>query len=138
MSETVFTEDWAWTKEFEQGHELYDEHHKKFLEIINFSKKVIKERSCEEEISLVFFRLIYYVENCFIEEEIRLRENAYPVFKNHREEHNQFIKQIVDFQQKYKAGDSRICSKLLIFLQDWFDNHILMSDRSAAEFLLAK
>ncbi len=138
MIQTEQTEDWAWTEEFSFGNEIYDNHHKKFLDIINFSKRVIKERSCEEEISLVFFRLIYYVENYFMEEEIMLRENKYPDFKLHREEHYKFIKQIVDLQQKYKDGEKKICARLLLILEDWFNGHILNADKLAAEFLQNK
>jgi hemerythrin len=136
MEHTLFTEERIWTSEFESNHPMYDDHHRKFFEIINLLVKVIHNRSCEEEISLVFFRLIYYVEKNFVEEEMLLRESKYPEFRKQREEHAGFISQVVAFQQAYKEGDKRICQKLLVFLQDWFENHIMDSDMKAARYLL--
>ena len=127
-----------WIEEYTVNIEKIDEHHKKFLDIINMLIKIKNDRSCEEEISLVFFRLIYYVENYFIDEETYMKKLKFPGFKPHREEHNTFIREIIKFQDLYQKGDRTICNDLYDCLQNWFDVHILGKDREAALFLIEK
>ena len=127
---------WEWKEEYELNIEKIDEHHKRFLEIINLLINVTENRSCEEEISLVFFRLIYYVENYFIDEEIYLKEYNCVNLKEHKEEHNRFVKEIVRFQQEYQQHDKTVCKRLLKYLQTWFNEHILGYDKVAAELIL--
>lgn len=76
-----------WKDEYTVNLEKIYGHHKKFLDIINMLIKIKNDRSCEEEISLVFFRLIYYVENFFADEEFYMKKKKFPQFKPHREEH---------------------------------------------------
>lgn len=129
-------------RDWQEGYTLnlprIDEHHKKFLDVINLLIKVNNERTCEEEISLVFFRLIFYAENYFVDEEILFKEYGYSNFKQHKEEHNLFIKQVVTFQEEYKNNDRTVCKRMLIFLSEWFDKHILEYDKEAAKYLLEK
>ena len=127
---------WEWKEEYELKIDKIDNHHKKFLDIINLLIKITEDRSCEEEISLIFFRLVYYVENYFIDEEIYFKEYNYSNLKQHKEEHNKFIQEIVKFQTQYQENDKTVCSRLLKYLQDWFNNHILDYDKEAAKMIL--
>ena len=127
-----------WKEEYNLNVEKIDDHHKKFLDVINLLIKVTNDRSCEEEISLVFFRLIYYVENYFVDEEILLKTYEYINFKQHKEEHNNFIAKIVKFQEEYKNRDRTVCQRMLKYLSEWFDEHILGYDKDASEYLLEK
>ena len=127
---------WEWKEEYELKIDKLDEHHKRYIEIINLLINVIENRSCEEEISLVFFRLIYYIENYFIDEELLLKEYNCDNLKEHKEEHNKFIKEIVKFQEGYQQEDKSVCKSLLKYLQSWFKEHILEYDREAAELIL--
>lgn len=127
-----------WIEEYMVNLEKIDEHHKKFLDIINMLIKIKNERSCEEEISLVFFRLIYYVENYFIDEETYMKDHKYPGFKQHKEAHNNFIHGIIKFQEQYQTGDKTVCDRLYDYLQTWFNEHILGKDREAVAFLIEK
>ncbi|MCF8372176.1 MAG: bacteriohemerythrin [Bacteroidales bacterium] len=127
-----------WKEEYMVNLEKIDEYHQKFLDILNMLIKIKNERSCEEEISLVFFRLIYYMENYFIEEETYMKDYKYPGFKQHKEAHNNFIHEIIKFQELYQKADKTVCNRLFDYLQTWFDEHILGEDRKAAGFLIEK
>lgn len=127
---------WEWKEEYELKIDKIDNHHKKFLDVINLLIKITENRSCEEEISLIFFRLVYYVENYFVDEEIYLKEYNSVNLKQHKEKHNKFIKEIVKFQREYQSNDKTVCSRLLIFLQNWFNDHILGYDREAVKLIL--
>jgi len=125
-----------WKEEFNLNLPKIDDHHKKFLDVINLLIKVTNERSCEEEINIVFFRLVYFVENYFVDEEIYFKEYGYENFKQHKEEHNKFIRQIIKFQEEYKEHDRTVCGRMLKYLSDWFDEHVLGYDKEAANYLL--
>ena len=127
---------WEWKDEYELKIDKLDEHHKKFLDVINLLIKITENRSCEEEISLIFFRLVYYVENYFVDEEIYLKEYNSANLKQHKEEHNKFIKEIVKFQKEYQDNDKTVCLRLLKYLQNWFKVHILDYDREAVKLIL--
>jgi len=127
---------WEWKEEYELKIDKIDNHHKKFLDIINLLINITENRSCEEEVSLIFFRLVYYVENYFIDEEIYLQEYNYENLKQHKEAHNKFINDIIEFQKQYQDKDKTVCARLLSYLQAWFNNHILGYDKEAVKVIL--
>lgn len=129
----MYINELTWIPEFETGDVFYDNLHKKFLDIINMARKVIYNRTCEEEISLIYFRLIYFIENNVVEEENYLKENTVSSITLHRKEHNHLIKTIIHYQNLFFEGDRRSCQKLLVFLRDWFQEHMLDTDKQALD-----
>jgi hemerythrin len=127
-----------WKSEFAVNLEFVDNHHKKFLDLTNEMKSIMNQKSCDRDLSLIFIKLIHYTEDYFQEEEMYFKQLDYPNFKQHKDQHNQFIRRIRDFQESYMNGDKEICLNLLKCLDDFFVTHILGYDREAVSFLSGK
>ena len=127
-----------WKNAYKQGIERLDTHHQKFHEIINAIAELDHEKSKEDKISLIFFKLMFYVENHFIDEENFMQEHNYPDFASHKEKHNVFIREVIKFQEEYQNGDKTVVERLYTSLTAWFDNHILVDDKVFADFLIKK
>jgi len=125
----------VWKPEYDVEVEFINKHHKKFVEALNLLAHVIKERQCRELMMDVFFKLTFYIENYFIEEETYLRNYNYPKFQQHKTEHSKFIEEFVHFRNEY-GKDDRVCLKMYQFLRKWFDSHILQYDNDAVNFLI--
>ncbi len=128
---------YCWKEKYTLNVEFLDEQHKKFLDIINLLKKHITNQDFNKEsISKIFYSLVYYAENYLVKEEIYLSNSKYPKFDDHRKEHNVFINRIIIFQSDFRNNNKNICINMLLFLENWFDNHILIKNKEFAEYLI--
>lgn len=129
---------YEWKDEYVVNIKIIDAQHKMFIDICNQLIHAINEERCKEEMSSVFFALSHFALNHFANEEIYLSEFQYPEFKRHREFHKQFIETIADLQNKYKDGQEGVCLELVIYLKNWFHNHVRKYDKDVVEFLKEK
>ena len=125
-----------WKKEYNVNVSFIDEHHQKFLEVLNSFQEASEEGFCKDKMSEIFFSLVHYAEHYLIREIIYFKE--YPNFAHHQEAHNNFIERISIFQNDYQAGKEGVCKEMYAFLYDWFQNHILKYDREAVDYLRSK
>ncbi len=125
-----------WKTEYNVNISFIDEHHRKFVEILNRILEINNEASCGHNISEAFFSLVYYAEHYLIREQMYLKE--YQNFQYHQDLHNQFIDRVTRFQDDFKKGKKNICSDMALYLYEWFENHILNYDKEATAFLKEK
>jgi len=125
-----------WKKEFNVNIGFIDDHHKKFLKILNQVREAALEEACLETISRIFYSLVHYAEHYLINEEIYFKE--YSNLSQHKEAHNQFIERIKKLQEDFEAGKEKICFELYTYLFNWFNNHILQYDKESLKFLAGK
>ena len=61
-----------------------------------------------------------------------------PELWRHRKEHNDLVKQVLDFKQKYDQGAVALSVEMGAFLKDWLVNHILKVDKRYSVYLNQK
>lgn len=83
-------------------------------------------------------QLLDYTKAHFAAEEGLMRRYAYPQFAAHKEQHEQFTAQVVEFRQRFHGGQTAMTVDLMFFLQNWLTNHILGSDLQYSPFVRAK
>ena len=107
-----------------------DIQHRRIVEII---KKLNTNQNVDYKI--IFDQLAFYIEDHFDAEEQYMREFAYDKTESHIEKHKTFRNTIFGVTNacfSYNAFHSCISS----YLDEWFDNHILVVDKELAVFLL--
>lgn len=135
MKRPVSPDPYTWKKEYELHHELYDEQARKFLDIINQMKRIIAGGVKDRDISDIFFQLTYYYEQYMIREEINMKELAYDMLDSHRLSHKEFIDHILAFREGYEKGDQGVYDEMYCYLEKWFDEHLMVDDRAAVDFI---
>jgi len=71
----------------------------------------------------------------FAHEEGLMLRNAYPRYQQHKAEHDDLIRQALDFQREVAAQRIAVSAGMLQFLKDWLTRHIRESDRLVADYL---
>lgn len=131
----------SWSDKFLLGVKKIDEQH---MELINQINKLVVVNNMNENTEtikeLVTFLKEYVVYHFTSEEELQLKY-AYPHYKEHRIEHFNFLKKVVNFESQFLRSDSEDQRKNLLHkmngeLVNWLSEHINDSDRKVAEHLL--
>jgi hemerythrin-like metal-binding protein len=126
---------YQWKQEYQLDVEFLDERHQKFLDLVNLLVQAINEEKEADELPQLFFKLMNFVENYFLQEEMLFKEYQYHDLEKHQEEHNQFVQKIAFFQDEFSKGNESVGYEMLGFLSWWIKDRIMRYDSNALEFL---
>jgi len=135
---TIQLQPQIWKEEYVVNISTIDAHNRNFFEVMNFMIDTINCGKCSENIAEIFFKLTYYIENYLIDEELYCKEYSYPKFNEHKEAHNQFVNRVTQFETNYATDPESVCVKLVEYLEEWFENHMIKQDQEVVKFLLEK
>ncbi len=124
-----------WQVEFNVNVKFIDEQHQYFFKVLKDLEALVNSNSCRENISGIFFSMVHYVDNYLIQEEIYFKNLNYPGLKDHHIKHNVFVTGIINLKDDYANGKTDICDTLLVFMTDYFYDHILGYDLYAVDYL---
>lgn len=124
-----------WNESFLVGVEPFDEHHKQLVELLNRSYTELVYDAPLESCGELLDELSDYVSYHFVAEELWMMENSYPRYEEHIAEHNNYIKQLQEFQKDYKQGRTETSLEVFTFLRRWLVEHILKSDAEYGRFI---
>jgi len=112
-----------------------DYQHKKLIEEINdFYNNLFRKRS-KEAISDIVYQLKKYSIYHFQTEEALMKKYGFNGFKEHRQEHQEFISKIDEIEKKLEVGKMVLTIEIANFLKDWLTNHVFNTDKKYSEFL---
>jgi hemerythrin len=83
-------------------------------------------------------RLLEYAHTHFATEEVLMTEHGFPALLTHCAEHDRFAQSVAKFLEAYDAGKAGVPVSLMLFLQAWLKEHILVSDKAYSSFLNAR
>jgi len=118
-----------WRDEYSVKIASIDTQHQKLVAILNQLHEGMVSGHGTEHLSSVLASLVEYTAKHFAFEEQLFAEHQYPQTKEHIEEHQRLVTQVLDFQKKYATGQASINMQLMKFLKDWLIKHILGSDK---------
>ena len=98
---------------------------------------VPKEMAIELFKPFVMKELVEYVMFHFKDEEGIMESINYPGLREHKMQHELFIKEILSSVNAYKNGKQLIPNSFVRFLRDWLFNHILVDDKEWARHYFA-
>ncbi len=125
-----------WNDELSVGIEEIDEQHKVLVGLVNEMHDAIHEHHGSEASQRILERLAEYTKIHFAVEESLMRIVDYPGYEEHKKQHEELIKEIVELQGKIARGEGSISFKLLHFLKMWLTQHILDSDKEYSPYML--
>lgn len=117
-----------WKDNFNTSLEEIDKQHRFLVNRINelIELKAMKEESIN--LYPILLLLVGYAQFHFQYEENLFSKINETKVEKHIEDHKEFSKVIDDFNEKYIDGTRDIDDNLLIFLYNWWTNHILEKD----------
>lgn len=126
-----------WNYNFNVGVNIFDEHHHHLINLVNSLYNAIQLNN-RVEAKLILFELVDYIKYHLSTEERLMQEYNYPSIDEHEIFHSIFCKQLHDLQLKLNANDSLYNIQLVVYLKDWLMDHILITDRDLARYLISK
>lgn len=122
-----------WNDKYSVHVEEIDEQHKKLFEIINKTIDVYEARS--DNLLDVLKELVDYVGYHFNTELQYMAEYDYPGYGDHNKEHTLFTQKVVEFLDKVDVDQNALVREMIIFMKDWYVNHVLNTDQKMGKFL---
>ncbi|MDM8559369.1 bacteriohemerythrin [Candidatus Parabeggiatoa sp. HSG14] len=127
-----------WTDDLSVGIEIADIHHKKLVSMINALHNAIIKGYSKKVMENILSALSVYTQKHFEYEEKLFETYNYPEYKEHKRQHDNLKKQVLEFNEEFNAGNTMLSIKLLDFLKSWLIQHIVKSDKKYAAFLNEK
>lgn len=122
----------------ETGISIIDKHHKRLFSIIDKLDELIDGNKCNKDLAQIFYKLTFYVEDYFTDEELLYKKYSYPKLSEIKQKHREFIADLSAVRRSFFDGKEHICITLKVFLQKWFQSHLIEYDKEAIEFLKEK
>ena len=124
-----------WNKKLETGLENVDKQHRKLVDLRNALGTLLSiDDVNEEDLKKIVEELIFYTKYHFTEEEKEMsicRVDERHISK-HKEIHNGFLENVLNFKKELLSGRGRVSADLFDFLTNWLVYHILGSDMTMA------
>ena len=115
-----------------------DAQHKKLIGLINQLHGAMSEGKGKEASGKILSDLLYYTVSHFTYEEKLFQQYGYAGYDAHRKDHEDLTGQVKDFKSQFDKGTLGLTLKLMTFLKDWLNNHILGTDKKYVAFLNSK
>ena len=64
-----------------------------------------------------------------------MKKLNYDEFESHVDSHRKFTDRILAFREGYERGDNDIYDEMYFYLEKWFDDHMMIEDRRAVDFI---
>jgi hemerythrin-like metal-binding protein len=119
------------------GNSQIDHDHQKLVHYVNEMHDAMMAGHGKDVVGPILHKLVLYTHEHFAREEGIWRAGHYAGLVAHQKLHHDLLKTVTDFQAKYNAGAVALSVDVMNFLRDWLKNHILKSDKEAADAIAA-
>ena len=123
-----------WSDSMSVGVTLMDEDHKTIITLINLLHENIHSKKDTKNISSIINVLVNYTIFHFEREEKIMQSANYPNLELHQKKHASLKDEVRNIAELYDEGQNLDQDKLLTFLKDWLNNHILKEDMQYRTF----
>lgn len=127
-----------WEKSFSVGVSSIDSQHMKLVQMINDLHDSMKSGKGQDVLKKILNDMANYTVNHFNTEEMLFKKHAYPETDEHIMQHRIFIEKVGEIKKELEAGKPVFTLKLMNFLKDWLQNHILKTDMAYRSFFEEK
>ncbi len=124
----------TWSDKYSVNVKEIDDQHKKLIALLNELHGAMSVGKGKDAMSAVLKNLIDYTAYHFSTEEKYMQQFNYPGYVYHKGEHSDFVKQVLDFQRKFEAGQTSVTIDVIKFLNGWVTDHIQGTDAKYGPF----
>ena len=127
----------TWQNSYSVGIKLIDDQHKVLIRLTNrlfVNCMAGRERTRDAFLDTVREAIDYVGYHFGTEEKVMDRIN-YPDYAKHKMEHADFVREVYDKVDEYKAGKLMAPLSFVYFLRDWVLLHIAVSDKKLGGYL---
>ena len=132
----------SWTKDLAVGNSEIDGQHQELFAAVDAIVTAVREGRGQQELGRTLKFLEQYTTFHFSAEERLMADLGYPGLDLQRAEHNQFIRELADWRQRYEADAPPAAFDLLLDLEHrlvgWLRAHVAGTDHALGEFLAAR
>lgn len=105
-----------------------DQQHQRLVGMINRLHDALRAGGDPAVAKAVLDDLVAYTKYHFSAEERLMEQCGYPELEEHRRKHRAMEAQVMAFQEQAAGGGATVQLKLMNFLRDWLQKHILETD----------
>ena len=127
----------VWNDTFNVGDAEIDRQHRKLVAMLNDLHDSMMRGDGNRVMGSLLENLVRYTKTHFVTEEKLMTQSGYPGLRAHKAEHDALEAEVVKLFGDWKAGRVALSLKVLIFLKNWLQGHILGSDMKLAAYLKA-
>jgi hemerythrin-like metal-binding protein len=124
-----------WNDSYSVSIRAIDAQHRHLFDLLNKLHDAMMAGKSEPVLGPVLQELIRYVGTHFEAEEGILQKHRYPMLSEHRKQHKELAAEVIDFEEKYRAGTVMPGLPLMEFLRSWLTHHIFETDRRYSGYL---
>ena len=122
-----------WKDSMSVGHQMIDRDHKMLIQYVNEMHAAMMAGKGKDIVGAILNRLVAYTKDHFGREEIVWKSGRYADFDQHKKQHTDLLATVAEFKVKYDKGTVALSVDVMNFLRNWLTNHILISDKGAAD-----
>lgn len=118
-----------WKDSFSVGNDEIDRQHKRLFQLTNELHDGMMRGEGRAVVGSLLEQVISYTKTHFAAEEQMMAQAQYPDLPAHRAKHQDLTRQVTAIYDEYRSGGAVVTLKVLTFLKDWLQNHILETDK---------
>jgi len=117
-----------WEDVFSIGNSEMDLEHQRLLEIYNELIILIQNNKNRTAFAEILSKMTDYSLFHFKDEEEYMQKIKYPRYKEHKQIHKEFIIEVATFNTNLLSNTPPTPEEILLFIKEWWMNHILKED----------
>jgi hemerythrin len=135
---TASTSAFLWSERYSVNIAELDRQHQVFFAIVQELNQALATGEGAAISHSILLRLVEYAHTHFGAEEALMTEHKFPALPTHCAEHDRFTRSVAKFLENNRADKAGVPVSLMLFVQTWLKEHILVSDKAYSSFLNAR
>jgi hemerythrin-like metal-binding protein len=126
--------------DFISGHNSFDKDHSEFVELTSELYYTLESKTYDIKLKNIISYLNNHSVNHFKQEEEYMLDNKYPniYFNKHIKHHNDFLMFLNKLVESRDKNNLLLTLELILYMRDWFSNHILNEDVNMVKYIKAR
>lgn len=117
-----------WNDSYHTGNQDIDSQHMTLIGLVNKLHAAMGSGQGNAQLRDIFGELVSYVDYHFKAEEKMFAQVHYPEAQTHILAHQSLVKKALELKAKFDSGSEYMSIKVLNFLTEWVNGHILHMD----------